>query len=72
MKPKSVLITNDLVIYNMADLAIVELIIAVSNDGESFCITKNRNGTEVSIRLPISLLPKVIANPSGTLTFDWK
>ena len=72
MNPKDVLITNDFATYSMADISIVELIIIVSSDGESFWISKNRHGIAINIPLPISLLPKVIANPSGTLTFDWK
>ena len=72
MKPISILITNDLALHTTSDIALIELVIAISNDGESFSITKNRNGNEVGNRLPIALLPKVVANPSGTLTFDWQ
>ena len=74
MRPKSLLITNDIAAYGQADLANTEMIISVTNDGKFFAIAKNRYGFTSSggPGLPISILPQVIAKPDGLLVFDWK
>ena len=74
MKPKNILITNDLAIYKQADIAKTELIIAITDDGKFFTIGKNRRGyTSIGgMGLPIALLPKVIENPEGMVAVDWK
>lgn len=76
MKPINLLITNDLVAYSREYLSKADMVISVSNDGKFFTIAKNRYGfiSTDNPRLPISILPKVIAKPDGQLVleFEWK
>ena len=71
MTQKSVLITNDLAIYNQIDIATIDLVIFISNDGMHFNIIKNRFGPVDDYTIPIALLPRVIKNPSGNIIHAW-
>lgn len=74
MRPETLLITNDLNAYKAGELANVEMVISIANDGKFFTIVKNRyGGTSLGAPgLPISILPQVIMKPDGLLVFDWK
>ena len=74
MRPKSVLITNDIAIYKQDEIASAEMVLVVSHDGKYFHIGKNRYGTVSNggPGLPIHILPQVIEKPDGMLVFDWK
>jgi hypothetical protein len=74
MRPTSLLITNDLAAYGQAEVAKMEMIISVTNDGRFFHVAKNRYGftSDGGPGLPISILPQVIEKPDGMLVFDWK
>lgn len=76
MKIENIIITNDIASCGRADIAKADMVIAVSNNGMFFTITKNRYGftSTDNPRLPISILPQVIAKPAGqlVLAFEWK
>ena len=58
---KSLLITNDLDIYNQADIAKIDVVISITDDGAGFRIAKNRYGFTTSgpTNLPITFFRRL-------------
>ena len=72
LKSANILITNDINSYCNIDIAKVDMVLVITNDGKFFNIIKNKVGiTPAGMGLPISILPQVIANPKGKIMIDW-